>query len=85
MNNEAIASLSTHVQLRLTVLEIYFLYDSHRTRSSTGGNFPPLAPDTEVNRCLDGIRQKVEQFQVLVDKNQYQSNFKYFTVIFTFS
>ena len=28
---------------------------------------------------------KVEQFQVLVDKNLYQNNFKYFTVIFTFS
>ena len=28
---------------------------------------------------------KIEQFQVLVDKNLYQSNFKYFTVIFTFS
>ena len=26
----------------------------------------------------------MEQFQVLVDKNLYQSNFKYFTVIFTF-
>ena len=26
----------------------------------------------------------MEQFQVLVDKNLYQSNLKYFTVIFTF-
>ena len=26
----------------------------------------------------------MEQFQVLEDENLYQSNFKYFTVIFTF-
>ena len=26
----------------------------------------------------------MEQFQALVDKNLYQSNFKYFTVIFVF-
>ena len=33
----------------------------------------------------DEIQKKIEQFQVLEDKNLYQSNFKHFTVIFTFS
>ena len=42
-----------------------------------------LSPYGELRRnpIEDG---KMEQFQVLVDKNLYQSNFQYFTVIFTF-
>ena len=40
-----------------------------------------------VTKCL--LKTKTDrgwsnQFHALVDKNMYQSNFKYFTVIFTF-